>query len=375
MKSGNKIIFFLLCLEGALVSLNLAAIPAVVPKISLDLGIDNFLGAKVISWYMVPYGLGALIYAPLVKKISIKNIKIICLSVFSIFSFVSGISSSFKILALSRIFAGIAAASTIPIALILIGQLFTTDTRGRFVGMFFSATFISSFVGVLLSGFLNWRYLFIIPAIIALISFLLVVKYFNPEEQKYNFEVNYTHLLRNKKILVIFSYIFVLSFIYHGAYNWLGVYFNSLNMDQLKVSFLLSLVGFSGIFGQLIGGFLTDKKGRKFSASLGLLILGLSTALLAKSFSFFYLFLVLLGFGIGWTINHNAVSTVLTDFPEKFRPEIASFNSSVRFFSGGVGVGIAGIFMKMNFQLTYLFLGIILVFLSMFTKRILSEDI
>lgn len=371
--SSPKIIFFLLCFEGAVISFNIASIAAIVPAIALDLGRDKFELTRMISYYMLPYGLSALIYAPLVKKYSVKSIKLACLFIFTLASLVSGLSTTVSMLFSSRIVAGIAASATIPIALILTGELAQREVRGRMVGAFFSSTFIASLSGVLLSGILPWRQLFILPAIFAGINLILVTFYFNFKSKAgYDFKVSYAQIIKDKRIFGIFTYILILSMVYHGVYNWLGVYFSSLNFHQLRVSLLLSLVGFSGIFGQLFGGWVTDKKGRVFAATSGLILLSLATGLLIKPFSFAYLAVTLFVFGIGWTMNHNAVSTVLTDFPDKLRPELASLNSAVRFASGGMGVSLAGIFMRKSFDLTFFALGLIILFLAVITKRILK---
>ena len=369
---SNKIFFALLWLEGAVVSLNTAAMTAVIPAIAKDLGKNSFEAARIIPFYMIPYGIAALIYAPLVKRYPVKAIKMVSLFIFALASLIGGLSNSVGQLFLSRAFAGIAASATTPIALILIGELAPKETRGRMVGAFFSATFIVSFLGVFLSGVLPWRQLFILPAVFAAINLILVILLFDfKSKSNYDFDVNYLHVLKDVRISRIFVYILVLSLIYHGIYNWLGVYFSSLNFKQLQVSLLLSLVGFSGIFGQPFGGWVTDKKGRVFAATLGLCGLSLITFLLMKPFSFYYLAFLLLVFGISWTMNHNAVSTVLTDFPDKLRPELASLNSAARFVSGGLGVGLAGVFMQRSFSLTFLGLGIIVLILAIMTNKIL----
>lgn len=399
--SGSKIIFFFLCFEGAVISFNIASIAAIVPAIAADLGRDKFEVARMISYYMIPYGLAALIYAPLVKKYSVKSIKLACLFIFALASLISGFSVTLPMLFSSRIVAGIAASATTPIALILTGELAQKEVRGRMLGAFFSSTFIASLAGVLLSGILPWRQLFILPAIFAGINLILVLLFFdpsislmvNPERSRridfkskagYDFsparaedsvkaqEVNYLKVLKDERIFGIFAYILILSLVYHGIYNWLGVYFSSLDFPQVKVSLLLGLVGFSGIFGQLFGGWVTDKKGRVFAATSGLILLSLAAGLLIKPFSFVYLAVTLFVFGIGWTMNHNAVSTVLTDLPDNLRPELASLNSAVRFASGGLGVSLAGIFMRKSFTLTFLGLGLIILFLAATTNRILK---
>jgi len=371
--NSRKIIFALLWLEGAVISFNIASIAAVIPAIARDLQRDSFEMARIISFYMVPYGLAALIYAPLVKRYSVKTIKTLSIFVFGLASLIGGLSNSAVMLFSSRILAGIAASATTPIALILTGELAPKEIRGRMLGIFFSATFISSFIGVLLSGILPWRQLFILPAVFAAINLILVLLFFNFKSKVgYDFKVSYSKVLRDARILKIFVYILILSLVYHGIYNWLGVYFSSFSFRQLQISLLLSLVGFSGIFGQPFGGWVTDKKGRIFAATLGLCGLCLATVLLTMPFSFVFLAIALFVFGMSWTMNHNAVSTVLTDFPDNLRPELASLNSAVRFTSGGLGVGLAGIFMQRSFGLTFLGLGIIILCLAVMTNRILN---
>ena len=183
-ESSQKIIFGLLCLEGAVVSFNLAAIAAVVPAIALDLGRDKFELARIISYYMVPYGLAALIYAPLVKRYSVKSIKLVSLFIFALASIISGLSTTVPLLFASRIAAGIAASAITPIALILIGELMQKEIRGRMIGAFFSSAFFASLIGVLLSGILPWRQLFILPALFAIINLILVMFFFNFQSKK-----------------------------------------------------------------------------------------------------------------------------------------------------------------------------------------------
>ncbi|TAN59021.1 MFS transporter [bacterium] len=369
----RKIIFALLWFEGAVISFNTACIAAVIPAISRDLHKDSFEIARVISFYMIPYGAAALIYAPLVKRYSIKVIKIFCLCVFTLASLIGGLSTSVNMLFSSRILAGIAASATTPVALILIGELASRETRGRMIGAFFSATFLASFAGVFLSGVLPWRQLFILPAVLGAVNLILVAFLFDFKPKvSYDYEISYLKVLRDARIARIFMYIFILSMAYHGIYNWLGVYFSQLSFSQIQISLLLSIVGFSGIFGQPFGGWVTDKKGRIFAATLGLGGLSLATLLLIKPFSFYYLASLLLIFGISWTMNHNAVSTALTDFPDALRPELASLNSAVRFSSGGLGVSLAGIFMQRSFGFSFLGLGIIILALAIASNRILK---
>ena len=75
----------------------------------------------------------------------------------------------------------------------------------------------------------------------------------------------------------------------------------------------------------------------------------------------------------GWTIGHNGVSTVLTDFPEEHRPEIASLNSSVRFVSGGLGFQLSSLFVEKSFGITFFCFGILMLVSSILLKDVIME--
>ncbi len=377
LKIDNKrLVFFLLCLQGVVISFNISSIAALIPSISYSLCIPDFLVGEIIPFYMIPYGLGALIYAPLVKVVKPKTIMVFSFILFTIFSVVCGATSSLEQLAWSRVITGIAAASVIPLALVLIPRLSEKEFHGRLVGVFFSSTFVASLVGVALSSVIGWRWIFYLPAILGLITALVTFFLFPDDiEKQENISINYLKLLRKPEIFNIFLFIFIVSMIYHGTYNWLGVYLDKVyNLSQARISMLLTAIGISGVFGQIIGGFISDKKGRLKACSLGLMILAVTVMLLFAKFPLWVLFLIFLAFGIGWTVNHNSLVTILTDFPDESRPAVASLNSSVRFISGGLGVSLSSLLVRMDFGLTFLFFGLLLLALSVFSPKFITTE-
>ena len=123
-----------------------------------------------------------------------------------------------------------------------------------------------------------------------------------------------------------------------------------------------------GAAGQIIGGYLSDKKGRYVSWIVGVSILSFSTMLLYFHYPIVFLAILLGFFSMGWTIGHNGVSTVLTDLPEQYRQEMASLNSSVRFIAGGIGFYISSFFVAQNFGLTFLIIGILMLLSILYIK-------
>ena len=375
-KADKRLVFVLLCLANITISFNFAALAAVIPVMSESLGLPAVSVSRILHYYMIPYGLGALIYPPLTRRMTYKAILLGCMFFYTTANFVCGFAVHLPVILLSRIVMGIAAAGIIPLTLMIIGKFFEKEIRGRMVGLFFSTSFAASLVGIILSGMTSWVWLFIIPGCWGALT-LAAIGIFSEKIllQKEEGGIDYWNVIHRQEVAKVFLYIFMISFLYHGVHKWLGVYLNHVyGLKQMAISFYFMVLAVSGAIGQNIGGYLTDKKGRFISCLIGVLMLSATTMLL-----YFKLPLVVLGvalglFAIGWTIGHNGVSTILTDFPDEHRAEIAGLNSAVRFFSGGLGFFAGGAFVEKIFGLTFLGFGVLMLMETVFLKYIIPQD-
>jgi len=368
----KKATFIILCLEGAILSFNVAACAALIPSISKELAAPAFITARIIWLYMLPYGVAALFYGPLVRAFDAKKIELFCMVLFSLANLLAGLSVNIQVLFIARFFTGVFGASVIPLALILIAREINSLNRGRFVGLFFSATFIASLLGLFLSGIIHWRMIFFIPAISGLIICIFIYFYlpsFKPEE--ISFRMNYSAAFKNKTIVHLFTYIFLISMFYHAIQQWLGVYFSqAYGFSQFLISMLITLTSLSGIFGEAIGGRLSDTFGRLKTVNLGIILMIASAFVLVFKMPLLILTILMITWGAGWTFNHAGISTILTDLPKEFLNEAASLNSSVRFLSGGLGVAVSGLLMQKRFNLGFTFFGVCLLCLLFLTRRL-----
>ena len=107
---------------------------------------------------------------------------------------------------------------------------------------------------------------------------------------------------------------------------------------------------------------------------IGIVGLSVSICLLFGHYSKFILGAILLSISVFWTIGHNGISTVLTDFSNEDRPIIASLNSSVRFISGGLGFYVSSFFVAKSFSGTFLVIGICLMILAAFLKYVVPTN-
>jgi len=364
--------FLILCLEGAVLSFNVAAAAALVPSIAKDFALSQFLVGRIVWLYMLPYGISALLYGPLVRAFDAKRVELFCLFFFSCANLLAAFARDINILFVARILMGIFGASVIPLGLILIGKHIETQKRGEYVGLFFGATFVASLLGLFLSGIIPWRMIFLIPGIAGFIL-ILVMSLFLPSFKKdaTGFKVNYAVALKDRNVLIVFTYIFIVSLLYHGIQQWLGVYFSKgFALSQFSISMLITLTSLSGIFGEVIGGKFADLLGRIKAIDTGVILMALSAFLLMLHSPLLILALLMVIWGVGWTFNHAGLSTLLTDMPKEYLHEAASLNSSVRFISGGLGAALGGALMQQSFVLGLTVFGICLISLLFLSKKL-----
>jgi len=367
--------FLLLCLQGFTIAFNVASVSAIIPAIASDLHVSDFVAGRVNWAYMLPYGLMALIYGPLTRRFENRLIAVVSLAGFSVFSLLSGAAGNFQQLFLYRFLVGFFASAITPLSLIYIADHAPALGRGKAVGFFFSATFVADLSGLFLSGIVPWRVMFFIPAALGVAAAYFTSKHFPATltDDRAQTASRYFGALREPAIFRAFAFIFLVSLFYHGVRQWLGVYFaQELGLKQFFVSMILVMAGLAGIFGEAIGGFLSDKQGRLPTLKLGLFLMVLALAMLLFFKAVSALFVVLLVWGFGWTLNHAGLSTFLTDLDKRYMKEISSLNSSVRFFSGGLGVMAGGWLMQRSFTLGFIICGAALFAMFLYTEKILK---
>ena len=232
-------------------------------------------------------------------------------------------------------------------------------------------------LGLFLSGVINWRLIFLIPAALGFILLVFMFVYLPSFRREVGiFEFNYIAAFKNKDVLRIFIYIFLISLIYHAIQQWLGVYFSTqLGFTQFTISMLITLTSLSGVFGEIFGGSLADSLGRHKVVSLGIALMVISIFILTIKLPVFILGIIMIIWGLGWTFNHVGLATMLTDLPKNLINEAASLNSGVRFISGGIGVSISGLIMHKSFFLGFIIFGSALLGLLLLEKTISFKKI
>ena len=149
------------------------------PRIVTDLG-----GNEYYTWVVTIYLLTSTITVPFYGKLSDlygrKPMMMIGVTIFLVGSALSGLSQNMAMLILFRGIQGVGAGALFPIALAVIGDLYTPAERGRYQGLFGAVFGISFIIGPALGGLLtdnvSWHWIFYVNLPVGIVSLIVLAR-------------------------------------------------------------------------------------------------------------------------------------------------------------------------------------------------------
>lgn len=174
------LIMFMSAIESSIISLAL-------PTIKQDLNAGNLI-SLIFTAYFIALVIANPIMGELLSRFKIIYVAIAGLLLFSIGSFMCGLSTNFTMLIISRVIQGFGSGVLMSLSQIVPKLAFEIPLRYKIMGIVGSVWGISSIIGPLLGGgileFATWHWLFYINIPIAIIAIILVIWTFHfPEEE------------------------------------------------------------------------------------------------------------------------------------------------------------------------------------------------
>ncbi|SRC58150.1 multidrug efflux MFS transporter SdrM [Staphylococcus aureus] len=174
------LIMFMSAIESSIISLAL-------PTIKQDLNAGNLI-SLIFTAYFIALVVANPIVGELLSRFKIIYVAIAGLLLFSIGSFMCGLSTNFTMLIISRVIQGFGSGVLMSLSQIVPKLAFEIPLRYKIMGIVGSVWGISSIIGPLLGGgileFATWHWLFYINIPIAIIAIILVIWTFHfPEEE------------------------------------------------------------------------------------------------------------------------------------------------------------------------------------------------
>ncbi|HEH0797025.1 TPA: MFS transporter [Staphylococcus aureus] len=174
------LIMFMSAIESSIISLAL-------PTIKQDLNAGNLISLIFTAYFIALVNANPIV-GELLSRFKIIYVAIAGLLLFSIGSFMCGLSTNFTMLIISRVIQGFGSGVLMSLSQIVPKLAFEIPLRYKIMGIVGSVWGISSIIGPLLGGgileFATWHWLFYINIPIAIIAIILVIWTFHfPEEE------------------------------------------------------------------------------------------------------------------------------------------------------------------------------------------------
>jgi EmrB/QacA subfamily drug resistance transporter len=167
---------------GIMVGMFLAALEATVVSTAMPTVVASLGGIERFSWVFSAYLLTSTVTVPLWGRLSDlygrKRLYQIGIGIFLVGSALSGASQSMWQLIGARALQGLGAGALVPLALTIVGEIYTVQERARMQGFFSGVWGLASIVGPLAGGWitdsLSWRWVFYINLPFGIIAAAIV---------------------------------------------------------------------------------------------------------------------------------------------------------------------------------------------------------
>lgn len=349
---NKKSFIFILGLAGFIVMADNWVVAPILPAIAGDLNIPVTRAGLLISAYMIPFGLFQLIFGPLADRYGKRQVITVSMVIFTIATGLCAIGSTLTDLAIYRALTGIFAACVMPVSLALIGDLFPLEQRQSAIGMFMGISFLGQGLSMAIGGsiayFLNWRGVFALYAVLAILSTLLLFTLGRHIPSKKNpdshFIRPYFTLLGHRQSAFTYLVVLLEGILIIGSFSYLGGFLeNQFHFNYLKIGLIMTAFGVMAVIGGRLSGKMAGKLGRRKVLLIGLACATGADALLGAMGA--NLTVVVFGvglLGLGFMLAHSSLLTRATMFAMKARGAAMSLVAFCFMGGGGVGTAIGG---------------------------------
>ena len=218
----------LLTMAGVLMVMLLASLDQTIVSTALPRVIAELHGIDRYTWVATAYLLASTVMVPIYGKLSDligrKPIFLFGVVVFLIGSAASGAAQSMDQLIFFRAFQGIGAGALMPIAIAIVGDLFTPRERGKWQGITGAVWAFSSIVGPTAGGWItentSWRWVFYVNLPVGIVA-LFVLVFLMPTLHSRTKQVSIDYI--GATLLVAGTVLLLLDFTWAGTeYAWLS---------------------------------------------------------------------------------------------------------------------------------------------------------
>ncbi|HFJ9327706.1 TPA: MFS transporter [Bacillus paranthracis] len=354
----------ILAIVAFFVGLDSLLVAPLLPVITETIRIPDGSGGLLITIYALCYGITAPIFGTMSDRVGRKRMIIIGFTIFSISTFCTGLAKSFEILLLFHGLTGLSGAMIMPSVFALVGDKVTYESRGKAMGTIMGAMIGSTVIGVPIGAFLsevgNWQWTFYSIGLLTLFLTLLVNHILRNEKQRNDVHVSIVKTLgaQFKMVSVLFALLatFLWTIGLHGMFSYIGVYYgDNFGLSVGEIGIVIFLAGVGSVAGNILGGKLADKIGKKNVISIASIVTSISVILFSLSIENLVIAITL---HIIWSLfirfGQASLTALISELKPVVRGTVMALNSSAMYIGMTIASGIASLAISNGFPFSSL---------------------
>jgi predicted MFS family arabinose efflux permease len=330
------------------------AVDPVIPMIAEDLAIDVKTAALLSSAYTFPYALvqPALgVTGDFLGKTRLMNF---CVLVVALSGLVCAVATTFSLLVVMRIVAGLVAGGVFPIALALIGDLVPINQRQVAIGRLLAVGLTGNLVGASIAGVIGdvfgWRGVFAILGafgfIVAIVAFFAFRGVATPAAAPFNRAAvlaNFRSIFADPRAKVCFTSVFFEAVFIHGLFPYVALLLLAIGETRASVAgLLIATFAVGGVLYSLSVPALLARVREQHLMIAGGALAAAGLVLIALHFPWVWQIAIYAMFGFGFYLLHGCIQVHVTELSQTARGAAASLHSSSFYLGQAVGPVIYG---------------------------------
>lgn len=343
---------FILVLGTFIIGTDDFVIAGILPSIAKDMNVSIAAAGQLVTAFAIAYAIGAPVLGIITCNYPIKTLLVWSMVIFTIANGLSATVTSFEWLFITRVLAALAAALFTPLAMAASASLVPNTMRGRAlsfiiagitIGLVFGAP-----IGTWIGHAISWRYSFLLVTLISFITAVGILILLPQIERDSFVSIKERFKSFNGKILLTLCVSIIATTGGFMTYTYMAPIITDITNIE-NISIFLLLLGIGALFGNLAGGYFTDRIGPPKTmiwsfVGFGILLMAFSalTLLQPSIFSILLVSLVALLWGIPGFGMNPALNSYLISLNPSQASMILSFSASALYLGIGLGAMLGG---------------------------------
>lgn len=339
----------IIALSGFAASLSTRALDPVLPRIASEFSVPittaaGLAAVSAFTFAVVQPAIGAL--ADMFGK---ARLMIVCLALLGLASLLGALTTSFELLFLCRILAGIGSGGVFPVALGLTGDLVGPERRQVAIGRVLGGSMTGNLLGASASGVigdvLGWRGVLSVIGLLVIVAALAVAFGFRGKPVSSGTPMDFAALRRsyrtifsNPNAAICFAAVLIEGTCVMGTFPYVAAFLHELGQESLAVAGLV-IAGFAvgGLLYTLTVGSLLPRLGVNGMMIVGGALVGLQLAIVGFGPPWQAQALAFIAMGMGFYMLHGCIQVFASELTETARGTAMSLHSFFFFIGQTTG--------------------------------------